>query len=161
MIMGIDPGQNGGLAIMSKDRIVHFTSVMPILAKELEYQKLIKALGYFPIDMIYLEKVGAMPRQGVTSMFNFGKHFGELLGVINTLRIPYTLTRPLEWQKTSHKGMSKDMSPKERSLKAVKNIYPDLELRKGPRSKVPHDGIVDAVLIALHGVKDYYIDNVA
>jgi len=157
MILGIDPGQNGGLAVVGKDRVIYYQSAMPILAKELEYKKFINALFEYEVDMIYIEKVSAMPKQGVTSMFNFGKHFGELLGVINALGQPFTLVRPIEWQKVIHKGLGKELKPKERSLLVAKRTYPDKDFRKGPRAKVPHDGIIDAVLIALYGVKDYYV----
>lgn len=157
MILGIDPGQNGGLAILGKDRVIYYKSVMPILAKELDYKKLVEPLTNYQIEMVYMEKVGAMPKQGVTSMFNFGKHYGELLGVINMLSLPHVLVRPTEWQNVAHKGMSRKIKPKERSLKVATDMYPDTDLRKSNRAKIAHDGIVDAILIALYGVKDYYL----
>ena len=43
---------------------------------------------------MYIEKVAAMPGQGVTSMFNFGKGFGVLLGAAAGLGLQTTQVTP-------------------------------------------------------------------
>lgn len=46
-----------------------------------------------------IEQVGAMPGQGVTSMFSFGENFGWWQGLLNGLGVPFQRVRPQEWQK--------------------------------------------------------------
>lgn len=45
-----------------------------------------------------LENVHAFPGQGVTSMFTFGRTFGQLLAFLDLGPIPYTLIDPKEWR---------------------------------------------------------------
>lgn len=46
-----------------------------------------------------LEKVHAMPGQGVTSMFTFGKGYGFLRGCLSSGGIPFDDVTPQAWQK--------------------------------------------------------------
>ena len=57
---------------------------------------------------VYIEQVGAMPGQGVTSMFNFGKSFGICLGVAAGLRYPTTTVIPNQWQRAVKTQCGKD-----------------------------------------------------
>lgn len=63
-----------------------------------------------------IEQVGAMPGQGVTSMFTFGKSAGFAEGVIRALGIKYQLVRPQIWKKefglNTDKQKSIDVCPK-------------------------------------------------
>lgn len=155
MILGIDVGQKGGIALIDRHKKVILKREMPILNKELDTKTFKTIINNNTIDAIFIEKVHAMPGQGVTSMFNFGKHYGEILGTIKTLDIPYQLVRPTEWQAYAHRDLDKKLGPKERSLIAVEKFYPELDLRKNTRCRVAHDGIVDAILIALYGLSEY------
>ena len=46
-----------------------------------------------------IEKVSAMPGQGVTSMFNFGQSFGILKGICSAMQLPMDFVRPAKWKK--------------------------------------------------------------
>ena len=48
---------------------------------------------------VVIEKVSAMPGQGVTSMFNFGQSFGILKGICSAMQIPMYFVRPAKWKK--------------------------------------------------------------
>ena len=48
--------------------------------------------------MCYLEKVHAMPGQGVTSMFTFGQNYGFLRGLLIARGIPFEEVQPNPWQ---------------------------------------------------------------
>ncbi|UOF76915.1 holliday junction resolvasE [Bacteriophage sp.] len=107
--------------------------------------------------IIGIEKVGAMPGQGVTSMFSFGFGCGMLEGVIQTLGLPYVKITPQTWQKLAFQGVTpiyktergKDKpDTKKMALTAVNRLYPSANLLATERSKVPHKGIIDALLIA-------------
>ena len=91
--IGIDPGKTGGLALI-RDGFVADLAPMPVIGKEPDEARLADWLrrealtesrpGVFAV----LEKVGAMPKQGVTSMFNFGRCYGAIRGVSRGTRNP-------------------------------------------------------------------------
>ena len=73
LFIGIDPGKKGGIACIDTQSGIRYT--VPYSDKELI--DLCRDTHYSLIDaanvVCCLEKVGAMPGQGVVSMFNFGK----------------------------------------------------------------------------------------
>lgn len=48
---------------------------------------------------VWLEQVGSMPGQGVSSTFKFGQSYGFLRGLLVGLGIPHEFVRPAVWQK--------------------------------------------------------------
>ena len=48
---------------------------------------------------VVVEKVSAMPGQGVTSMFNFGQSFGVIKGVCAAMQLPIFFVTPAKWKK--------------------------------------------------------------
>ena len=81
IIIGIDPGLNGGVAYIGRAGTLHVHD-MPVFMverggrkkREVAAQNLVIIIeGYQPIDLCVLERVGAMPKQGVVGMFSFGK----------------------------------------------------------------------------------------
>ena len=90
--IGIDPGQKGGIAVLGDTKY----TVYPYSDDWMkEIAEMFKNSQVFAV----VEKVGAMPGQGVTSMFNFGKSFGYILGVLEANKIPYQLVPPQTWKK--------------------------------------------------------------
>ncbi len=109
-------------------------------------------------SQVIIEKVSAMPGQGVTSMFTFGKVFGAIVAIASLGGRP-RFTRPMEWQKHFSVTMSKEEKEgktkgditKEHKLKIaskVLEIYPDAKSDLyTPRGRLL-DGRADAILIA-------------
>jgi crossover junction endodeoxyribonuclease RuvC len=89
-----------------------------------------------------LEHVGAMPKQGVTSMFNFGVSFGFIQGVLSAFGIPFELIRPQKWKKEF------SISDKNESISVCQRLFPEVCLLPSERCKVPSDGMADALLMA-------------
>lgn len=135
--IGIDPGKSGALAIIHPDGVVE---TMPFDA--VEYSKRLSELRCNDV-MCCLEKVGAMPGQGVVSMFNFGHNLGFIEGVLRATGIPYQLVPPQTWKKefslTSDKG---------KSIEVCQKLFPNVSLLATERSRKPSDGIAEAVLMA-------------
>ena len=50
-----------------------------------------------------------------------------------------------------HKGIASKMKAKEKSKLAYRRLFPALDLKKTDGCKVPHDGFIDALLIAEYG----------
>jgi crossover junction endodeoxyribonuclease RuvC len=109
--IGIDPGFSGAIAvIMGNSAVLYdiptFSVITAKKTKKREYDieslvKLIAPLAVSsPETTVCVEDVTAMPKEGVTSSFNFGFGKGMLLGVMTALfhKKPM-LVRPAAWKK--------------------------------------------------------------
>jgi crossover junction endodeoxyribonuclease RuvC len=107
MILGIDPGLNGAIAWVSDTghliRVADMPTVEVAGKKKVSPQMLVAMLEEHDdlIKLAAIEEVGAMPGQGVTSMFNFGYSAGILAGVCAGLRVPVSLHRPSVWKRAA------------------------------------------------------------
>ena len=99
-VIGIDPGLSGALVCIREGTVLacldtpveHSTGnrnrlSAPVLA--FHVQNLIKL--YQP-NMAALESVSAMPGQGVSSMFSFGRSLGAVEGILAALGVATTTT---------------------------------------------------------------------
>ena len=135
--IGIDPGKGGALALLTEDGQC---TVVPF--HESAYTAILKAASG-PSSVCCLEKVGAMPGQGVVSMFNFGHNLGVIEGLLRGYGIPYQLVPPQTWKKEF--SLSSD---KNKSIEVCQKLFPKVSLLATERSRKPSDGIAEAVLIA-------------
>ncbi len=156
MIIGIDPGRSGAVCVMNTKGQIVLTYTMPDsiggLVEELRLYSYTSRDLYDEIHHVYLEKAQAMPKNWAVGMFNYGVGFGEILGMLAALKIPHTLIHPRTWTKVMHQG-TKAGKPKERSLEAVRRLYPGYSLLASDKCKKPHEGIIDAILIAAFGLR--------
>jgi crossover junction endodeoxyribonuclease RuvC len=83
------------------------------------------------VRLVVVEKVGAMPKQGVVSSFSFGKSFGEVLGAIKTLGLALELPMPQAWKKAVLAGTDHS---KTAAIAYVRSRFPDASLLATPRS---------------------------
>lgn len=99
--IGIDPGKKGAITILSVNNQAQISD-MP-----LQENGDIDALNIFYIlkDMqnencfCILEKAHAMPKQGVVSVFNYGKGYGKIQAVLEMLNISYMEMTSQKWKK--------------------------------------------------------------
>ena len=96
MIIAIDPGKTGSIAIGST---YNDTRVLPMPSTEADIVHLLTELTKY-IDVVYIEDVHAMPKQGVVSMFTFGRNYGLLRGILQCLRVPMVEVSPAKWIRT-------------------------------------------------------------
>ncbi len=148
-IIGIDPGISGAIARYNSSETSAATQLiiwdMPIL--EVNKKKTISP--YLVANIlkeaaapVFIEKVAAMPGQGVTSMFNFGKGFGVLLGAAAGLGLQTTQVTPQTWMKALKCQKGKDAN-RERACELFPQ-YADMFSRK------KDDGRADAALLAYY-----------
>ena len=164
IIMGIDPGLTGGVVILN-DQTVIFKSPMPIIKSsktvsgKTKTKTLLDPVGLRElflewsgmVDMVMLEKVHAMPKQGISSTFTFGRVFGTLEGMLTALEYPVTMVSPQTWTKELHRGCERSLKPKDKSRLVLGRLFPGLDLTPTERSKMPHEGMLDALLLAEYG----------
>lgn len=140
--IGIDPGKDGALAVLCEGGLV---SVVPFYPDA--YKAALRALNGPALAV--LEHVGAMPGQGVTSMFSFGENFGYLKGLLEAFEIPYELVRPQRWKKEY------GISGKNQPVEVCKRLFPGTSLRRTERCKKDHDGMAEALLMAEFARRHY------
>lgn len=153
VILGIDVGKKGGVAKLYPDGSLKLY-IMPMIGNEYDIQKLKEIL--IPeegeeFSHTGIEHVHAIQgRAGASSNFSFGMGKGILMGLVEGLGLRYTLVNPKTWQKDAWEGVTRQSDNKHTSLIAAKRLFPDYSFLATTRSKVPHDGIVDAALIAYY-----------
>lgn len=150
MRIGIDPGISGAIAIIHDHGGVTFHD-MPTVTKlngkgnQVDAATLANVLREYAVaDIAYLEQVGAMPGQGVTSMFSFGDSFGVIRGILAAVGIPYCLVRPQKWKKRA--GLSG--RDKDAARAVAMNLYPSASSGLSRKKDV---GRADALLLAHYG----------
>lgn len=142
LFIGIDPGKKGGIAVIDTERGIRHTA--PYSDKELITVCRFESWeGNTDHIMCCLEKVGAMPGQGVVSMFTFGRGVGYIKGVLESFGIPYQEITPQKWKKEF--GLNSD---KAASAEVCRRLFPDVSLLATERCKKPHDGMAEALLMA-------------
>lgn len=135
--IGIDPGKSGALALLTEDGQC---TVVPF--QESAYTAILKAASG-PSSVCCLEKVGAMPGQGVVSMFNFGHNLGYIEGLLQAFDIPYQLVPPQTWKKEFCVT-----SDKNTSIEVCRKLFPHVCLLPTSKSRKPSDGMAEAMLMA-------------
>ena len=146
-VIGIDPGISGAIAFF-EDGVLQRVEDMPTLGvdsgkttkRHISAVTLAMYLEIYPDAHVVIERVGAMPGQGVTSMFNFGRSAGIIEGVAAALRMPHTFVTPQTWTKAVGRAAGKDAS----RMRAME-LFPT---RTSLFARVKDDGRADAALIA-------------
>lgn len=164
--IGIDPGKSGAIVILNNKNSEVIKHVIPCIGTVID----IGAIDSILAELIFLkgkdslhlviEDVHALYGSSAGATFSFGYVCGVLEGIIHSLSIPHTKVQPKVWQKEMFQGIPEIRKPntkdgkkgaletKQMALLAAKRIFPDVDLRATTRSKNPHDGIVDALLMA-------------
>lgn len=142
--IGIDPGKSGCLCVLTNSTPTFFD-----WPKDNDIRTYFGEIAMYiegvDIELAILEKVHAMPKQGVTSMFNFGENLGMWKAFLVIMEIPHLIVPPQQWMKGL---VTKSDGPDTKS--AVKNVatrmFPRAELH-GPKGGYK-DGRGDALLMA-------------
>lgn len=143
LAIGVDPGKSGALAVIYTDEKNEPFRIKVVPFDAWMYREVLDTLVDDDRVVCCVEKVGAMPGQGVVSMFNFGHNFGFIEGMLHSRRIPYQLVPPQTWKKEF--SLSSD---KQASIDVCKKLFPDISLLATTRSRKDSDGMAEALLMA-------------
>lgn len=157
VFIGIDPGASGALARFDSARNVVEIVDMPMapfgLSRGLNHWGLADLLSrWADVSVsVVIERVSAMPGQGVVSMFTFGQYFGAVKQAVASAGIAYTLIEPRIWKRVY--GLQGGRENKGASAAKAIELFPELKpLMYGPKGGVK-DGRAEAVLLAHYGSK--------
>ena len=137
MILGIDPGVSGGVALVSADTAMAWKMPETLHDTWALFRGL--AAGRQTITKGYIERVGAMPGQGVSSTFKFGRNVGQLEAFLAAAGIPFEYVSPAVWQRALG-CLSKGDKNKTKAM--AQRLFPGL--------RITH-ALADALLIAEYG----------
>ena len=148
LILAIDPGAKGALAFYSPTagtlEIVDTPTVEvkrgAKMKNEISAQMLAAIVRARKPTEAVVERVGAFPGQGVSSVFAFGKAAGLLDGVLAALEIPVTYVAPQKWQRDVGTREGKDGNRQRAS-----ELFPAYA---STFARAKDDGRADAALMA-------------
>lgn len=162
--IGIDPGKHGFISVICGDLIESYP--IPLIKGELDIlglDDIFKTIKSFSSDTYcVIEHVHAIFGSSAKATFGFGYVAGVLEALLVANKISYTKVQPKQWQKQMWEGIpvitkqgSNRKDTKAMSLLAGQRIFPQVDLRATERSKKPHDGKVDALLLMEYGRRNY------
>lgn len=156
---GIDPGITGAAVALNQSGNILGVWDTPTLTiekrvkgkarmrHELNRGEMVKILRTIMVQAehgdirVAIEKVNAMPDQGVSSVFTFGMGFGIWLGMLTALDLSVELVHPTRWKSVTMDGMGKEKDASRIRAQQIWGSAIDLSL-------VKHHGRADAALIA-------------
>lgn len=152
-VLGVDPGATGALAMLDTDLAALVVCDMPSTIvkvgkshrRQISEFWLADILRVYAPDEAWIERVHALPRQGVTSSFSFGLSYGLARGVLAALGVRVTLVTPNEWKRSFRLGADKN----EARLIAAR-LFP---ANAAFFTRARDDGRAEAALLALFGAQ--------
>lgn len=159
-VLGIDPGLTGGVVVLPfGGASCMFAKPMPTMPaggskREVDPAELCDMISQFQ-DMLLLaviEKVGARPGQGVTSMFSFGYSCGVVCGIVGGMGVRIERPTPQRWKKDVLHGLNRSDPAAEKgaAIAYCRRAFPGVNLIP-PGCRVPHSGIAEALCMAEWG----------
>ncbi len=156
IVIGIDPGSNGGIALLFGEAIALTETLNMANKTDQEMWRFIEHGGHQGATA-WLEKVAARPGQGVTSMFTFGVNYGLIRAWIVAADMRRRHITPAKWQREFSLPTLKDCgydknkhSTRGPATTIKKKAHKDVAQELFPTIKVIHN-IADALLIAEYG----------
>lgn len=144
--IGIDPGAKGAMALIGG---ADGPEIIPFDQKE--YMAHLCALKLDHKDCICcIEAVQPIRGNGIIALFKLGQSYGWLLGMLDTIGIPYQPITPQKWKKEF--GLTSD---KAQSVEVCRRLYPDVNLKRTERSKKDDDNFAEAVLMATYAKRKF------
>jgi hypothetical protein len=157
--IGIDIGLKGAVAVISPDGVIT-TSPMPVIKDQLDMRGLQDLMDLTIINQsstemfAVFEKLGVIFGSSKTTAFSMGSQLGAIEMLCVSQMVSYAKVPAKQWQKDMFMGIDEITNSKGKrdtkamALVAVKRLFPHLKLTFGERAAKPHDGLVDAVLMA-------------
>ena len=152
LIIGIDPGISGSLCFFSDGKIIDVID-MPNMSEGKKNKKQVNGAQIY--NEIYsriknfekkdikvvIEQVSAMPKQGVTSMFNFGQSFGVLKGICSAMQLSMYFVRPAKWKRFFNLINAEKDASRTKAIEIFPYISTELSRKKDANK-------ADAILLA-------------
>ena len=151
-IAAIDPGLTGAACILEQiNGAVTMISVIDLptagegAKRRLDAVTFASWLNSYGPTHVFIENARAMPRQGVTSMFRYGRVAGAVEGVVAAQLIPLSLIEPATWKRHLRLNSNKE-DCRARALQLLPSAASELQ-----RVKDHHRA--EAILLGFYGLE--------
>lgn len=152
IVLGIDIGVQGGIAVMGVPGVLIEAIPMPCLSDGPAGRRSVNAPLFANIIFAshathaFVEHVSARPGEGAVGAFAFGRSRGVIEGVLAAAGVPCSFITPASWKRAVGlpPGRDKDASRAE----AIRRWPGKADLFKLKKS----DGLAEAALIAIAGM---------
>ena len=154
--IGIDNGLTGGLVALSDHPGPPIASMpMPTRGKSKGNEVDALAVKYFILrfidnDITVILETPGKHSPGVRALCSMWDSYGAIRGVLESRGIRHHRITPQMWQKTMLPGCAKG-DTKPAALARARQLWPAESWLASPRCSKPHDGMIDASLIAEYG----------
>jgi crossover junction endodeoxyribonuclease RuvC len=157
-ILGVDPGIRGGLAIVeindgAAPKLIDAIDI-PVTGVGAKERIDVLAIRTWIIthrpDYAMIERAQALPKQGSSSGFKYGRAVGALEAVIACCEIPLTIIEPSLWKKFYQLRGGDKEGGRQRALQLFPSAHTLFALKR-------HHNRGDASLIALYGAKRHVV----
>ena len=99
-VLGVDPGAvSGAYALIDHGIVTPIVDDIPVVDRQVDAAEWGRIVARLKPDVAVVEQVGAMPKQGVASMFKFGMGCGLIRGVLAGAGVPIISVTPAKWKK--------------------------------------------------------------
>ena len=146
VFLAIDPGKNGAIAVFRGGELTHMKVCTTFVLRDWLDMKL--------RPRVVIEQVNGAPGQSGPASFNFGKAYGELLGVCLAMDVEPMLIRPVDWK--GGLGLRREYGEtnakfKGRSLAMARALWPQHAETFFARAK--DDGAAEAALLGYYALQ--------
>jgi crossover junction endodeoxyribonuclease RuvC len=149
---GVDVGVRGGAAAIGVDDngVVRLLDAIDIPTTGVKAKERVDAialrswLAKYQPQHVYVERAQALPRQGSSSGFKYGRAVGAIEAIIVCCEIPLTIIEPSAWKNFHHLYGKDEEGSRQRALQLFPAAH-ELFARKKDH------GRAEAALIALYG----------
>ena len=152
VIVAIDPGASGGIAVWDKgiQNIYKCPKDVLKMASIINSFKTTSWISEKDVIVAYIEQVHAFPTDARSSAFKFGANYGKWLGILGAYKIETILVSPQKWMKYFQEKfkfkLPKNKTERKRKLKEMASKYTDKKVTLYSS---------DAILIAMYGVHEH------
>jgi len=153
IILGIDPGLEGGLAFIENGERPRCVLACKVPTSGEKAKRRVDARAFIgllqahaSLGHAFIERAQSMPEQGASSGFVYGRAVGTLEACVQGMLIPLTIVEPSSWKR--HHGLIG--RGKKDSLQRAHHLFPTAQFRD--------HNCAEAALIALHGLRDLHLN---
>ncbi len=153
-VIGIDIGNSGAIAIVSRDGALVEVVDMPVLRDgpagrpAVNGPLLAEIIARSHARMAFVEYVGARPGEGPTGAFAFGRSRGLIEGVCAALALPVAFLTPPSWKRAVGIAPGREGAKDAARSEAIRR-WPD---QAALFARVKDDGRAEAALIGVAGL---------
>jgi hypothetical protein len=159
--VGVDNGLDGGLVALRGEEIC-LKTIMPtrstgkgrqVMVSEID--DFLKTAGIHGLRVTVILENASKHSPGTLALCSTWDTFGSIRTLLEIRRIRHEIVNPQKWQKqfwTKPKmPKSQKFDTKAAALTAANKLWPNHDWTKSDRAYTPHDGMVDAALLAEYG----------